>query len=70
MLVDPLVALAPLQAPLAVQLVAFVELQVRVDEPPLATVVGEALRLAVGGVMIPTLTVRVRLPPMPEQVSV
>ena len=48
MLVDPLVASAPLQAPLAVQLVAFVELQVRVDEPPLATLVGLALSVRPG----------------------
>ena len=44
----PLVALVPLQPPVAVHDVAFVELQVSVDAPPLAMDVGAALRDAVG----------------------
>lgn len=45
----PLVALVPLQAPLALQAVALVELHVKVDDWPELTVVGEALILTVGG---------------------
>ena len=44
----PLVALAPLQPPVAVHEVAFVELHVSVDAPPLLTEVGAALKDAVG----------------------
>jgi hypothetical protein len=44
----PLVGRLPLQPPEAAQLVALVELQVRVAEPPLATPVGLALRASVG----------------------
>ncbi len=40
---DPLVALAPDQAPEAVQAVALVDDHVRVDAAPLATVLGLAL---------------------------
>ena len=47
----PLVASAPLQPPDAVHDVASVELQVSVEVPPLATVVGAALRDAVGCVI-------------------
>jgi len=44
----PEVALAPLHPPEAVQLVAFVELQVRVGVPFVATEVGLADRVTVG----------------------
>ena len=44
----PLVAFVPLQPPEAVHEVALVELHVRVDVPPLGSVVGAALRAAVG----------------------
>jgi len=44
----PLVATAPLQPPDAVHAVAFAEVQVNVDIPPLATVVGEADKVTVG----------------------
>ena len=44
----PLVALAPLQPPVAVHEVAFVEFHVSVDAPPLLTEVGAALKDAVG----------------------
>jgi len=45
----PEVALVPLHAPPAVQVVAFVETQVRFDEAPLVTVVGLAEMVTVGG---------------------
>lgn len=44
----PLVALAPLQLPVALQAVAFDELHVKVDAPPLVTTVGEATNVARG----------------------
>jgi hypothetical protein len=44
----PETALLPLQEPFAVQLVAFVELHVRVDVAPLKTVIGEAASVTVG----------------------
>jgi hypothetical protein len=47
----PLVASAPLQSPDAVHEVASVELHANVEVPPLATVVGVALRDAVGCVI-------------------
>jgi hypothetical protein len=51
---DPLIALVPIQPPDAVQLVAFVELHVSVDDPPDATDVEDQVRLTVGR---PTCTV-------------
>ena len=42
------VACVPLQSPVAVQEVAFVEFQVRVEDWPDVTVAGEALILTVG----------------------
>lgn len=45
---DPLVALGPLHAPDAVQLVASVADQVIVELPPLVIEVGDALRVNVG----------------------
>jgi hypothetical protein len=44
----PLVANAPPQSPVAVHDVALVELQVSVEDPPLATAVGLAVSVAVG----------------------
>ena len=44
----PLVATAPCQPPDAVHAVAFCEFQLNVDMPPLAIVVGDADRVAVG----------------------
>ena len=55
--------------PVAVQEVALVELQVSVDVPPLAIVVGFAVSVAVG--MLPIVTVAVAavlVPPVPVQV--
>ena len=65
----PPVVLLPDQAPDARQLVALVLDHVRVDAPPLATLVGEALKVSVGGAMATT-AVCVTLPPGPLQLSV
>jgi len=45
---DPLVALVPVQAPEAAQLVALALVQSSVEEPPAATALGVAVILAVG----------------------
>ena len=67
----PLVAFAPANVPPeAVHEVALVELHVSVDVPPLAIVVGLAVRVAVG--MVPIVTVAVAavlVPPAPGQVN-
>ena len=63
---------APLQPPLAVQLVALVLLQVSVELPFTAIVVGLADRLTVGvpaGLTV-TIELAAALPPVPVQVSV
>ena len=46
---EPLVTLVPLHPPPAVQLVAFVALQVSVVDPPLTTLVGFAVKDTTGG---------------------
>jgi hypothetical protein len=51
---EPLVATGPLQPPLAVQAVALLALQVRVEEPMLAIVVGEAVRVIEGAGWVTT----------------
>lgn len=67
---EPLVALVPDQAPVALQEVAFVDDQVKVDVPPLATVLGPALKVTVGaGAVTDTVADCVALPPPPVQVS-
>ena len=69
----PEVALLPDHAPLAVQLVAFVEDQVRLELAPLDTLVGFALRETVGaGADAVTVTVvdPLALPPAPVQLNV
>ena len=66
----PPVALLPDQAPEAVQLVALVLDHVSVDAPPLATLVGEALKVSVGAGRMVTLTLRLTEPPAPLQLSV
>jgi hypothetical protein len=66
------VPLQPAPPPEAVQDVALVELQVRVEASPFATVVGCALRVAVGsgGAVTVTVTLAALLvPPAPVQVS-
>jgi hypothetical protein len=69
---EPEVASAPDHAPLAVQLVALVDDQVRVLEPPLVTLVGLALIVTVGAGGAVTVTVAdcVAVPPAPEQLRV
>ena len=71
-LVLPLVGSLPDQPPEAVQLLALVEDQFSIADPPRLTVVGLALRLTVGLTGAETLTVtdRLALPPGPLQVSV
>ena len=72
MLALPLVTFVPDHPPEAVQLVAFVEDQLSVEDPPLLMLVGFTLRLTVGVAGEDTLTVTdlVALPPGPLQVSV
>jgi hypothetical protein len=69
--VDPLVASLPDQAPEATQEVALVEDQVKVAALPLATVLGLAPSVTVGGREV-TVTVAdcAALPPVPVQVNV
>ena len=68
----PLVGSLPDQPPEAVQLLALVEDQLSIADPPLLIVVGLALRLTVGLTGAETLTVTdwLALPPGPLQVSV
>ena len=68
----PLAANVPLQPPEAVQDVALVELQVSVEAPPLATLVGFAVNAAVGTGLAAIVTVAAAaapVPPEPIQVS-
>jgi hypothetical protein len=68
---DPLVASLPLQPPEAVQDVAFLDDQDRVELLPLAMVLGLALKLTVGaGELTVTVADCAALPPAPVQVSV
>ena len=68
---DPLVASLPLHPPEAVQAVAFVDVQDRVELLPLAMVLGLALKLTVGaGEVTVTVADCAALPPAPVQVSV
>lgn len=53
----PLVAWPPLHPPEAPQLVALVELQVRVEEPPLGTLDGLAVIVTDGAELTVTVTV-------------
>jgi hypothetical protein len=67
----PLVGWLPDQPPEAVQLLALLEDQLSVADPPLLTVVELALRLSAGaGVETLTVTDWLALPPDPLQVSV
>lgn len=68
---EPLIALVPDQAPEAVQEVAFVADQARVELLPLITELGLALKLTVGaGVFTDTVADCVALTPSPVQVNV
>ena len=67
---EPLMDLAPDQAPEAVQAVAFLDDQVRVDAAPLSIVLGLAAKARVGaGAVTDTVVDCVALPPAPVQVS-
>lgn len=67
----PLRALAPVQAPEAVQAVAWAETQVKLEPWPLATVLGLADSVIVGaGGVTETVTDWVALPPEPVHVNV
>ncbi len=70
--VEPLIAFDPDQAPEAAQDVALVVDQVRVETPPLRTVLGLALMemVAVGAGVTVTVVDCVAAPPGPEQASV
>jgi hypothetical protein len=67
-----LAAFAPANVPpVAVQDVALVELQVSVEDEPLATVVGLAVSVAVGlGAMVTVAVAAVLVPPVPVHVTV
>ena len=68
---EPVTALAPTQAPEAVQAVAFAEDQVNVAAAPLLMVLGEAEKLNVGaGLLTDTVADCVALPPAPLQAKV
>ena len=67
----PAGAIVPLQPSDATQEVALVEDHVNVDLPPLATVVGLAVRVTVGaGVVTVTVVDCAALPPLPVQVNI
>jgi hypothetical protein len=64
------VASVPDQPPEATQVVAFVELHVSMDDPPLAIAVGLAVKVTVGAGVLPatvTATVVFAVPPAPGQ---
>ena len=68
---EPLAASAPLQLPEAVQEVALLEDQVKVEAAPLATVAGLAVSVTVGaGVVTVTVADCAAVPPLPVQVRV
>jgi hypothetical protein len=65
----PLVDIAPLQPPEAVQEVALVDDHVKVDAPPLLTVLGLAERVTTGADWVTeTVADCVALPPVPVHV--
>ena len=67
----PLVATGPFHAPLAVQLWAFLVLQVSVELAPVPIVVGDALRLIVGAGWVTCTSADCDAePPLPVQFSV
>jgi hypothetical protein len=67
---EPAVVLAPLHAPLAVQLVALLDDHVSVLEPPLATLVGLATSVTDGPGIKSTVTELVTMPAAPVQAKV
>ena len=69
-LCEPLVALVPLQPPVAVQVVTLELDQVSVELPFFATPGGLAVRLTVGEAIMATFADTVTLPPVPLHMSV
>jgi hypothetical protein len=68
---EPLVAIAPVQAPEAAHAVALVEVQANVELPPLGTLIGLALMETLGGVAdVVTVADWDAEPPAPVHVSV
>ena len=68
---EPLMALVPDQPPEAVQDVALVDVQVRVELAPLATEAGLAVKVTVGvGAVTETVADWVAVPPPPVQARV
>ena len=66
----PLVALVPLQPPVAVHEVALVELHVSVEAAPLATEVGFAVSVTVGaGTTVTVAVATLLVPPAPLQLK-
>ena len=66
----PLVALVPLQPPVAVHEVALVELQVNVEAVPLATEVGFAVSVTVGaGTTVTVAVATLLVPPVPVHIN-
>jgi hypothetical protein len=66
----PLVPSVPVQPPEAIHIVALVELHVSDELPPLATIVGLAVRVAVGsGATVTVAVAGVLVPPTPAQVK-
>ena len=64
----PLVALVPVQPPVAVQDVALVELHVSMEAPPLATAVGFAISVTVAvGTTVTVAVAMLLVPPAPVQ---
>jgi hypothetical protein len=69
-LAEPAVASLPFQPPDALQEVAFVEFQLKLEVAPLFTVVGLADKVTVGvGLVTEIVTTCEALPPEPEQMS-
>jgi hypothetical protein len=67
----PLIGSGPLQPPLAVQAVALFALQVRVEEPMLVIVVGEAASAIEGAGLVTTTSADWDVdPPVPVQLNV
>jgi hypothetical protein len=70
-LCEPLIASVPLQPPEAVHEVALLDDQLSVDDAPLATVLGVAVRVTDGaGVVTEMVADCAALPPAPMQVRV
>jgi hypothetical protein len=69
----PLVALVPLQSPLATHVLALVEVQLSVDDPPWTSALGDAVSVTVGagiGGVTETVASFEAEPPAPLHVSV